>query len=293
MTRDANDRRSINKSAGPAAIAERSSSTSGNSDAVVAVPGESDTHGLRAVTRTLDLLDAIAASNGRLDLATLARSSGLHPATALRYLASLQARGFIRHNPDTGYQLGPKLFELGSAFVGRISIAQEIQGPLEELALAAQETASAGVVDGDSVLYIAIVRGQRELGIQSSPGTRHPLHCTSLGKAMLAHLPWREAEALLRSRQLTALTQHTIVHLSELRREFEDVRRRGYAVDDEERHEGVYCIGAPIFDHSGSVVGALSVSGPKFRMVRSQAESAKLVVQVTATVSKRLGAPRG
>ncbi|MCW2599816.1 MAG: transcriptional regulator, IclR family [Frankiales bacterium] len=251
-----------------------------------------EAQGLRAVTRTLDLLDVIAAATGRLDLASLARESGLHAATALRYLNSLQARGFVRHTPETGYELGAKLFELGSAFAQRSSMAVEVQQPLEELAVAAQETASAGIVDEGSVLYIAIAQGQRELGIQSVAGSRHPIHCTALGKAVMAWLPWDEASVLLSLRPLVALTDKTLVHLPALRRELEHTRARGYAIDNEERNEGVLCIGAPVFDHLGRVVGAVSISGPKFRVeVRSVEVVAQLVVDTARLVSTRLGAP--
>ncbi|MDT7544145.1 MAG: IclR family transcriptional regulator, acetate operon repressor [Actinomycetota bacterium] len=248
--------------------------------------------GLRAVTRTLDLLDVIAHAEGRLDLSTLARLSGLHPATALRYLGSLEARGLIRRNAQSGYQLGARLFELGSAFARQSSFAEEAQPVLEDLARQLQETASAGLLEGSSILYIAIVQGQRELGIQSSPGVRHPAYCTSLGKAILAHTPWPAAKAVLEAEPLVRLTAKTLVDLPALSREFEAIRRQGFATDDEERHEGVICIGAPVFDHTDRVVGALSISGPAFRVARAQTEIAHAVTSASSTVSKRLGSPR-
>lgn len=248
--------------------------------------------GLRAVTRTLDLLNVIAQAQGKLDLSTLARASGLHPATALRYLGSLEARGLVRHGAQSGYQLGARLFELGSAFVRQTNFADEVQPVLEDLATQVQETASAGILDGSSVLYIAIVQGQRELGIQSSPGQRHPAYCTSLGKAILAHLPWDEAKAAFQAEPLVRLTAKTRVDIADLRREFERVRRQAYAIDDEERHEGVICIGAPIFDHTGGVAGAISISGPAFRVARAQQDIAHVVVAASMTASERLGSPR-
>lgn len=254
-------------------------------------PKGSDTQGLRAVTRTLDLLDVIATTEGKLDLTTLAKASGLHPATALRYLASLEARGLIRHSREAGYQLGARLFELGSAFVRRTSFADEVQPVLEDLARRVEETASAGILDESSVLYLAIVQGQRELGIQSSPGLRHPAYCTSLGKAILAQLPWDEAKAVLDVVPRQRLTSKTRVDLLEIRRDFDSIRQLGYAVDDEERQEGVICIGAPVFDHTGAVAGALSISGPAFRVTRSKPEVVEAVVAASRAASMRLGNP--
>ncbi|MFL5238822.1 MAG: IclR family transcriptional regulator [Rhizomicrobium sp.] len=276
---------------GRAASRVRSPSPTPNSE-----PGSKETRpeaqGLRAVTRTLDLLDVIATTEGKLDLTTLARASGLHPATALRYLGSLEARGLIRHSREGGYQLGARLFELGSAFVRRTSFAEEVQPVLEDLARRVQETASAGILDENSVLYLAIVQAQRELGIQSSPGTRHQAYCTSLGKAILAQLPWHDAKAVLQAEPRVRLTSKTRVDLAEMQREFEKIRELGYAVDDEQRHEGVICVGAPIFDHTGTVAGALSISGPAFRVTRSQPEIAQAVVAASMAVSQRLGDPK-
>jgi DNA-binding IclR family transcriptional regulator len=254
-------------------------------------PKGSDTQGLRAVTRTLDLLDVIATTEGKLDLTTLAKASGLHPATALRYLASLEARGLIRHSREAGYHLGARLFELGSAFVRRTSFADEVQPVLEDLARRVEETASAGILDESSVLYLAIVQGQRELGIQSSPGLRHPAYCTSLGKAILAQMPWDEAKAVLDVVPRQRLTSKTRVDLLEIRRDFESIRQLCYAVDDEERQEGVICIGAPVFDHTGAVAGALSISGPAFRVTRSKPEVVEAVVAASRAASMRLGNP--
>jgi DNA-binding IclR family transcriptional regulator len=252
-------------------------------------PQGTDPKGLRAVTRTLDLLDVIATTEGKLDLTTLAKASGLHPATALRYLGSLEARGLIRHSREAGYQLGARLFELGSAFVRRTSFADEVQPVLEDLARRVQETASAGILDESSILYLAIVQGQRELGIQSSPGLRHPAYCTSLGKAILAQLPWDEAKGVLQAVPRQRLTSKTRVDLVEIRRDFERIREMGYAVDDEERHEGVICVGAPIFDHTGAAAGALSISGPAFRVTRSKPEVVQAVVAASRAASMRLG----
>jgi DNA-binding IclR family transcriptional regulator len=257
---------------------------------VMSADNPRESQSLRAVTRTLDLLDAIAASKGSLDLTSLARESGLHPATALRYLNSLERRGLIRRDSRSGYDLGVKLFELGSSFAERNSILREVQGPIDDLAIKAQETASAGILDDGSVLYIAIANGQRELGIQSSAGTRHPAHCTALGKAILASLPWEHAAAVLAHRPLVPL-EGPPPDVKNLRDELAKTRNRGYAVDDEERHEGVLCIGAPVFTHSGEVAGAVSISGPKFRIEGHSFDGmAGLVIETAAEISRRLGA---
>jgi len=246
---------------------------------------------VRAVARALDLLFVLGDLAGPADLTTLARRAGLHPSTAFRMLETLRTRGLVRSARD-GYELGAATFELGSAFLRGVSVWTNAPELAEQLAGRADETASVGVLDNGEVLYIAIAHGQRELGIQWQPGTRHPAHATALGKAMLAHLPWPEVTAILARRPLVRLTPRTFTDPAALRSELAAIAARGYAVDDEERLPGVFCIGAPIRDHNGSVVAAISISGPAFRIAeRGPDELARLVVAAAGDASRRLGAP--
>jgi DNA-binding IclR family transcriptional regulator len=251
-----------------------------------------DRYQLRAVGRALDLLVAMSDPPEPIDLTALARRVGLHPATALRHLESLRARGFVRQQASGSYVLGARVFELGNAFVRRLTIWTHANELAEALATQTAETASVGVLDEGTILYIAIAHGQNELGIQSSPGARHPVHCTALGKAILAALPPRKAQAILQQRTLKRLTARTFVETAELQAELRKTAARGFAIDNEERLQGVFCIGAPIFDYSGSVVGAISISGPKVRMKPANVRPlADKVMAAAAEGSRRLGAP--
>jgi DNA-binding IclR family transcriptional regulator len=255
-------------------------------------PDESIRYQVRAVTRALDVLIAFGSLTAPVDLATLARYVGLHPTTAFRYLESLKARGLVRHRKG-GYELGSPVFELASTYLRGLSVWSSAQELAERLATTANETASLGVLDNGQVLYIAIAHGQRELGIQSSPGTRHPAYCTALGKAMLSELAWPEVEAILAAHPPVRLTARTLVEPDTLGADLASIRGRGYALDDEERTPGVICIGAPIRDHSGGVVAAISISGPAFRIhERGVDEMAQLVIGAAAEASSRLGADR-
>src|SRR5262249_18473841 len=121
---------------------------------------------------------------------------------------------------------------------------------------------------------------------------RHPLHCTALGKALLAGLPWSEASRLLTMHPRDKLTERTMVELSALRQELERSEARGYAVDGEERAPGGTCVAAPIRDHPGQVAAAVSVSGATFRMRKHGLERlGRLVRRSAAEASERLGAP--
>jgi DNA-binding IclR family transcriptional regulator len=258
------------------------------------VPNEDDRYVVRSVTRALDLLIVLSNQNGPMGLAGLADHTGLNPSTAFRLLESMRTRGFVRQaGGGNGYQLDSMVVDLGSAFLRSVSIWDYARDLADQLAEDLSETASVGVLDRSQVLYIAIARGQRELGIQSQSGTRHSAYCTALGKALMADLTWDETEEILDSEPMVRLTPTTIVDKAAMRAELAAVAARGYAVDDEERNAHVVCIAAPITDHTGRSVAALSVSGPAFRMHEHGIDDvARRVTMRAAEVSARMGRPQ-
>ena len=247
---------------------------------------------VRAVTRALDLVIALSEIPTPIGLVALAESVSLPPSTAFRLLESLKSRGFVRQTGSGAYELGSRVFEVGSAFLRQVSLWSQATEIAEHLADFTEETASVGILDEGQVLYIAIARGQSEIGIQSAAGTRHPVHCTSLGKVMLADLEWSQVQTLIQQRPLVRFTDRTLIEADGFRRELEHVRVQGFALDDEERTPGVLCIGAPLRDHTGRVIGAMSISGPAFRMrERSVSDLAKQVMARAYEASRHLGAP--
>ena len=245
---------------------------------------------IRAVMRAIDLLNTMSERSGAQELSDLARQARLPTSTAFRYLESMRQRGLVRQASNGNYQLGARLFELGYAFTRGVTLWEYAHDLARDLATRAKETASVGILDDGRVLYIAIANGQRELGIQWNPGTRHPAHCTSLGKAILATMPWHSVAKLLESHPLERLTRKTITDRSLFRKELEITSKRGYAIDDEERTAGVICIGAGIPDYSGAIAGAISLSGPKFRITARKVDSYAALVRAAADdASQRLG----
>ena len=244
---------------------------------------------IRAVVRALDVLLSVGDLE-RADLSTISRRAGLHPTTTLRMLESLRTRDFIRQR-NGRYEIGAGAFEVGCRFLAGMSFAIEAQALVQELAERVDETASLGILDGGEVLYLAIAHGQRELGIQSVPGRRHPAYCTALGKAMLSDLPWDEVGEILAAHPPVRLTPSTIVDPDEMRDELERIAHDRYAVDAEERVPGVACLAAVIRDQSGRAIAALSVSGPAMRVTPERMPSlAKDVMAVADQASGIFGA---
>lgn len=250
----------------------------------------SERYVVRSVVRALDLLVAVAEAGDPVGLAALAEQTGLNPSTAYRLLESLASRNFVRQAPGAGYVLASRAVDVGAAFLRRVSVWEASRDLADALAERTGETASVGILDEGQVLYIAIAQAQRELGIQSQAGARHPVHCTALGKALLAELDWEQAQEVLLARGMPRRTDSTLTTLPEMRAELQRVREDGYAVDHEERVPDVVCLAAVLHDESGGPVGAVSVSGPAFRVREHLPALADAVVAAARSGSRRLGA---
>jgi DNA-binding IclR family transcriptional regulator len=250
----------------------------------------SERYVVRAIDRALTVLVLLAGTPTGMDASALARGAQLHVSTVFRILQTLKLRNFVVEAPGGLYRVGSKAFEVGSSFLRSTSLQSEGQMIVERLSEETGETASLGILDSDEVFYLAIAHGQRELGIQSNVGTRHPVYCTALGKVLMADLDWPEAKALLTRIERKRTTINTIVNIGRLREELLKVGSQGYALDAEERTIGVRAVGAPVRDHSGRVVAAISAAGPAFRIAGASHELLISQVQkLAAEFSQRLG----
>jgi DNA-binding IclR family transcriptional regulator len=264
--------------------------TPGNGEPGEVLGDTNERYVIRAVDRSLTLLVVLAGAPAGMEASALARAAQLHVSTVFRILQTLKLRNFVVEAPGGLYKIGPRAFEVGTSFLRNTSLQSEGQQIVERLAAESGETASMGILDSGEVLYLAIAHGQRELGIQSNVGTRHPLYCTALGKVLMAGLSWPEARKLLSRIERKQMTENTIVDVDGLREELRKVATRGYALDAEERIIGVRAVAAPVHDHSGRVVAAISAAGPAFRITGDNLERlTSRVPKLAAEYSKRLG----
>jgi DNA-binding IclR family transcriptional regulator len=243
---------------------------------------------VQAVARALGLLEALAA-RGEAGLVALARDASLHPSTAHRLLASLIDCGYAMQSPTTGrYRLGRKVHELASGSQGRDARLRTITRPhLETIRVGVDETASLVALDGLSAIYLDQVEGGHTVRLLVEPGRRVPAHTSAAGKAMLAHQETRLLDKVYASEPFPPLTQRTITTAAALRAELGRVRRRGYALENE---EGVSAVSAPIFDNLGDACSALSVSAPSARLRRyGLAELGRLLAGHASQISRELG----
>jgi IclR family transcriptional regulator, KDG regulon repressor len=247
---------------------------------------------VQSLERAFDLLEALS-GGGELGVTELANRTGLVPSTAHRLLHTLAKRGYVSQSSESGrYLLGYKVVEVASGLERRLERLRVAARPhLERIQRATGETVNLVVLDADRVVYVDQVEGSRSVRMFTTVGTSVPAHTTGAGKAMMAAGPPETASALYGGREpLERLTAHTLVTLEALEDDFVRIRRRGYAVDNEEHEEGVGCVATAVFDHGGRPCAAISVSGPSARILHDNtAALGALLVEHAASVSAALG----
>lgn len=212
------------------------------------------------------LLKAFNDEHPAWGLSALARETGLNKTTAHRLLSALEREGMLGRAADGDrYVLGPEVVVLGGRALRANNLRAVARPELEQLAEETRETASLEILSGGEMLVIDEIVGGHLMSGVPDLGSRWPLHASSTGLAVLAYLPDEMAAGLL-PRTLTPVTTATITGRVALRAELACIRERGYSVADETLEVGLVAIAAPIFDHDGRVVAALSIAGPKLRV---------------------------
>lgn len=226
-----------------------------------------DPYKLQGLDRVVSILDLLGSSDNALTLAEICQRMDLRKSTAHRALMALERTGLIERAPANRYRLGLKLYDMGSRAVEQIDLRSRVHPYLRKLALRVGETVHLGVLHKTRVVYIDKIEPiNRRVCISSRTGTSNPVYSTSLGKSILAFLPPDEIASIVRDIRFTGFTSKTLNTPDELMSALERVRKRGYAIDDEEMEIGTRCVGAPILDANQRAIAALSVSGSALRL---------------------------
>jgi len=255
------------------------------------VPDPTDDHKyvVQILARAMRVLFDLASRAEPRRLEELAADHDVSKASLLRILRTLELDGVVLREGD-GYRLGPRVLDLGYGYLSNLELDQVARPHLRQLAEATDQTVSLAVLDGLDVVYIAIEKARRELGILGEIGGRHPANATALGKVLLADLDEAALARLLDGAELPRLTHRTLFEPGALTSHLTRVRQQGYALDDEERGIGIRCVAVPIHDATGNVVAGVSVAGAIFHMSdETIAEHRELVLRAAAAISKRLG----
>ena len=252
---------------------------------------DSSPYKVQVLDRALALIDALTKVRDGASLVELSEKVKLHKSTAHRLLSILERHRIVERDSESGrYRLGLRLFELGTIAMDRFNIRDRGRQHLEHLLEEVNETVHLCTLDAGEVLYLDKIEPARSVRMASYVGRRNPIHCTAVGKVILAHLSKPEQDEILQSCDFRRLTPKTITTPTELKAEFKSIRERGYALDNEETEQGLRCVGSAVLDRSGRPIAAISVSAPSFRLTMEKVPSVALAVTRAArALSEEIG----
>ncbi len=244
-----------------------------------------------AVDRALSILEAIAARDNGLTNAEISRRLEVPKSSASYILRTLERRGYLRRDNETNkYRLGLRVLNLSRGALQGVDIREIGLPALQQLMERTHLTAHIAVFDQGEAVYVEKVEAPSFVRMNTWVGRHMPIHCTSVGKALVAWLPETEVKTLLKERGMEKRTSKTIVHSVKYLEELARVRELGYAVDEEENDHGVRCVAAPVFDGMGKVIASIGVSGTTTQNpLETLPKIAEFVKEAARKITRQLG----
>jgi len=244
-----------------------------------------------AVERALSVLQCVGDSKRGFSISEIGRRLRIPKSSAHLILTTLERRGFLQKNTQTGrYHFGLQLVSLSRTALENLDLREEAKPFLQSLMQQTGLTVHMAVLERDEAVIVEKVEAPGLVRLASWIGRRLDINCTGVGKALVAFLPDDDLEDLIRTKDFARHNQRTIVSKSALKKELMRVRQLGYAVDNEEDEPGVCCLGAPVFDENGKAVAAISVAGTTSQIGTDRIPVlARQVMQAARSMSTRLG----
>ncbi|WP_265110625.1 IclR family transcriptional regulator [Halosolutus halophilus] len=227
--------------------------------------GKRAKHPVRTTEKSLEIISVLNRL-GEARVTTLANELEMGKSTIHNHLTTLEEHGYVVKNSETKtYRLSLKFLDIGGQIRSEIDVYKVAEPKIRELAETSGELVHLVVEEDGKGVYLSRAKGERAVELDTYVGCRHHMHSTAFGKAILSHLPAERVDEIIDRHGLPKVTPQTITTRDALFDELERTRERGFAIDDEERLEGLRCIAAPIrFD--SDVIGAISISGPTARI---------------------------
>jgi IclR family transcriptional regulator, pca regulon regulatory protein len=258
---------------------------------------DSDKNTVHSLAKGFRILEAFTAQEPELAMAEVARKAGVDNATAFRFLNTLVQTGYVERVPDARlFRLTTKVLDLGFNAIAHSDLRTQARPILRGLVGAINEAASVGVLDGSHILYVERIQaGLARLGVDTRIGSRVPAYATAIGHAVLAWLPRAAQIAILEAQPRPQLTTTTQTKLDALLTRLAQVKRRGYAVSDQETVAGLYVLAAPILDSDGVPLAGISIAAPAIQTTLKdfEAAGARPIVQAAAALSRTVAASGG
>ncbi len=258
-------------------------------------PNPATAYTVKSLVKALNILEVLAEEEPPYTLTQLSRRLHLHVSTVHRLLVNLVRHGFVEEDTISGgYQLSFRVLRMGLRVLDRLDFRRAANPLLRDLNLRTKETVHLAILQEGRAISIEKFDSPQLVGLDARLGGVMPLHCTGVGKTLLAYQGEELLNEIAQPPGLKRMTAHTITGLPQLRRELERIREQGYALDQEEAVEGLSCVAGPVFNHAGQIVAAFSVAGPATRLTPARVpEIAQLVRETSQQISNRLGYRHG
>ena len=243
---------------------------------------------VQSIDRAFDLLECLSADRRGRRLTELANELNLHKSTVYRILHALQDRGYVEQD-DKRYKLGLRFIHLSSQLLNSIELKTEAEPYLRNLSDQTGQTVFLAIREGNEVVYIDKVEQFNSLRRYSIIGSRVPIYCTSLGRALLFDDSPEELRVVLQKKTLKELTPNTVTDKNKLINLIENFKSRGWSEDVEEHQPGVRCVGAPVYDYRNKIAAAVSTAWNVSKPDADPERIGRLVKETAEAVSERLG----
>lgn len=244
---------------------------------------------VKSAKRVLEIFELLANYPKGLTIKEISDELSLPQSSTFELIKTLNESKYLSQDIQKRYKLGPKLIHLGTSAMESLDISSEGIEYLTKLMETVAETVFMAVLSDDELIYIAKIDNNRSIRTTAQPGYRKPIYCTGLGKAFLTFMPEDDRERLLNHVELKKITEKTITNREVLKEKLKEFYEQGYSVDDEENEEGLYCLAAPVFGHDGKMQAAVSVAGPKERMLSRKEGIVKELINTTKKISESIG----
>lgn len=245
---------------------------------------------LQTIQKAGDLLALYDRKHNEWGVREVAEKLKMAKSSAHDLMASLAKQGFLHKTEDNRYRLGWRLVTLSETLLATTELRKEAHPVLEDLAAQYQETIHLAVLDDTQAVYVDKLEGRQAVRVElTSLGARLYAHCSSLGKVLMAYSREEEVQRIVKISGLPRFTPNTITDEEELNQNLIKIRKQGFAYDLEEILPDLCCVAAPIYNHLGQVIAAVSMSIPTYRFKRSQTDFRDAIVRTAKIISKRLG----
>ena len=222
---------------------------------------------IRAVERALDVLLCFTSQTPELTMSQISERVGINKSTVHRLLSTLERKRFVERDPSTGiYRPGLRLLQMASLALEQNNLRRLASPFLQALCDQYRENVNLAILDGADVVYLDVIEGSQRVKLAAVPGQRLPAFCTASGKAILAFLPEENVRGVL-ERGMPKHAQATIVSPEELLRDLDGVRKRGFAISEQEFEDGINAVAVPICEQP---IATISIAGPAYRLTRER-----------------------